>query len=114
MELKNLFSDIPAYLPEEWTQVVAQNKGVTIERIVSRGHCSAEDFWYDQAWDEWVAVVQGSAGIELRGQPDIIRLAQGDHLLIPAHVKHRVAWTSADPQTIWLAVHFRGPAQAGD
>ena len=32
-----------------------------IERIVSRGHASPEDFWYDQEENEWVMVVKGTA-----------------------------------------------------
>ncbi|MGA1199705.1 MAG: cupin, partial [Candidatus Latescibacterota bacterium] len=28
-----------------------------------------------------------------------------DHILIPAHKKHRVTHTSTDPPCIWLAIH---------
>lgn len=107
MKPSNLFSNIPADLTEEWSQAVVKGGYVTVERIVSQGHCSAESFWYDQAWDEWVAVLQGAAGLEFEGEKEIVRMEKGDHLLIPSHVRHRVAWTSKDQQTIWLAVHFR-------
>jgi cupin 2 domain-containing protein len=33
-------------------------------------------------------------------------LSEGDYILIPARVKHRVEWTSKDHATIWLAVHY--------
>jgi quercetin dioxygenase-like cupin family protein len=33
-------------------------------------------------------------------------MAEGDHVTIPRHVKHRVEET--DAETIWLAVHIRG------
>ena len=33
---------------------------------------------------------------------------EGDHLLIPRHVRHRVERTDPDRETIWLAVHFSG------
>jgi cupin 2 domain-containing protein len=32
-------------------------------------------------------------------------LKAGDYLLIPAHCRHRVEYTSADPPCIWLAIH---------
>jgi cupin 2 domain-containing protein len=51
--------------------------------------------------------LQGAAGLEFEGKEEITRMDKGDHLLIPAHVRHRVAWTSTDQPTIWLAVHFR-------
>lgn len=106
MKPDNLFSNIPADLSEEWNQAIIKGDRATVERIVSLGHCSSEGFWYDQQWDEWVAVLQGSAGIEFEGEKEIVRMEKGDHLLIPAHVRHRVAWTSKDQQTIWLAVHL--------
>jgi cupin 2 domain-containing protein len=109
MNTDNIFKGIPADLDDEWSQVLARGKRTLVERIVSQGHCSPQGFWYEQDWDEWVAVVQGEAGLEIKGQNDLMRLAKGDCLLIPAHVKHRVAWTSADPQTIWLAVHINKP-----
>jgi ParB-like chromosome segregation protein Spo0J len=34
-----------------------------------------------------------------------IKLKAGDYLLIPAHTKHRVEYTSVEPACIWLAVH---------
>ena len=81
---------------------------VTVERIVSRGHASPEDFWYDQETDEWVMVVGGRAGLEIRGEPDLVELGPGDWIWLPAHLEHRVAWTE-DP-TVWLAVHVTPPA----
>ena len=37
-----------------------------------------------------------------------VEMAPGDDLDIPAHKKHRVAWTTPDEPTIWLAVHYGG------
>ena len=79
-------------------------RGVRIERIVSYGQSSPEGFWYDQAWDEWVLLIQGSAELDLGEQ--CISLKPGDHLLIPAGQKHRVSKTDPDQPTIWLAAHF--------
>lgn len=106
MKSENIFEKIPAQLPEELIQEIAASGRVRIERILSRGHNSAEGFWYDQDWDEWVLLVQGAAGLEVAGRKTIVELKAGDHLLIPAGVKHRVAWTRPDMTTIWLAVHI--------
>ncbi|MBP2667764.1 MAG: Cupin 2 conserved barrel domain protein [Firmicutes bacterium] len=57
----------------------------------------------DQAEDEWVSVVQGSAGLQWDGGA-ITELAAGDWILIPAHKKHRVERTSSDPPCIWLVM----------
>jgi cupin 2 domain-containing protein len=103
----NLFADIPAALPDELFQDILSRSSVRLERIVSRGHCSPQGFWYDQAWDEWVLVVRGRAGLEIEGQAATVELGPGDHLLIPAHTRHRVAWTDGRDNTIWLAVHIQ-------
>jgi cupin 2 domain-containing protein len=103
----NLFAGIPRDLAQEQIDVLAGSPNVRIERIVSRAHASPEGFWYDQDWPEWVMVLQGSAGLLFEGEAEPRRLGPGDHVLIPAHQRHRVAWTEAGCDTIWLAVHFR-------
>ncbi len=100
----NLFS-LPDPLPEgEHLEDLLHSPSVRIERIVSQGQRSPRGFWYDQDTDEWVSLLQGFAVL---AYPDgrSVRMEAGDHLLIPAHVKHRVARTSKDPPCIWLAVH---------
>ncbi|WP_345246131.1 cupin domain-containing protein [Nibrella saemangeumensis] len=62
-----------------------------LERIVSRGHQSPPDYWYDQTEHEWVLVLQGEAILEVEAQTDSIRLSAGMHVNIPAHLRHRVA-----------------------
>ena len=60
--MNNLFfTDIPSKLPEELVEVLAENKHVRIERIVSTGQASPEGFWYDQEEHEWVVVLKGEA-----------------------------------------------------
>ncbi|HEY9841179.1 MAG TPA: cupin domain-containing protein [Candidatus Obscuribacterales bacterium] len=80
--------------------------GLQLERIVSAGQVTAAGQWYDQAWEEWVLLLQGEAELEY---DDGRRLAlrTGDSLLIPAHQRHRVAQTSQDPPCIWLALHLK-------
>ncbi len=46
--MNNLFADLSADLSEELVEVLAENKHVRIERIVSTGHASPDGFWYDQ------------------------------------------------------------------
>ena len=68
------------------------------------GQASPEGFWYDQSWDEWVLLLKGSAELDLNGL--IATLTPGDHLLIPAGLRHRVCKTDSDQPTIWLAIHI--------
>lgn len=96
----------PAPLPEELVEVLASSGGTRIERIVSTGQASPEGFWYDQDLHEWVMIVAGQARIEYDDGRSPAVLAAGDHLLIPAHRRHRVAWTDPDTPTVWLAVFF--------
>ncbi len=100
----NLFSDIPNELPEELIGVLAESSNVRIERIVSDGHASPEGFWYDQEQTEWVLLVSGSATLEFENEK--VNMTPGDHVLIPAHRRHRVDSTSQTEKTIWLAVFY--------
>lgn len=89
--------------PEEFLTLL-ESDTVKIERIVSRSHSSLPGFWYDQTEDEWVMVVRGSAALEFTdGQ--IVEMSEGDYVMIPRSVRHRVARTSAN--TVWLAVHLK-------
>jgi len=109
IKVENLYSNIPTALPDELITVLAQSPNVRIERIVSKNHVSPPGFWYDQDQDEWVAVVKGHARLEFESDHKIIELHPGDHLTIPAHARHRVAWTAPDEETLWLAVFFPAP-----
>ena len=103
--MNNLFEDIPSSLPNELIEVLVSSEDIRIERIVSDGHRSPQDFWYDQTQNEWVVVLAGKAMLRYADGRDH-SLNPGDHVLIPAHKKHRVEWTSDEEQTIWLAVFF--------
>ena len=106
--IPNLFTDIPAQLPEELFTTVLKAPGIRIERIVSHGQTSPDGFWYDQPTGEWVIVLEGAARIDFADKT--VELGPGDYLDIPAHTKHRVAWTMPDETTIWLSVHYSEPA----
>ena len=92
-------------LAKEQIDELATWPGVRIERIVSMAHASPPGFWYDQAWDEWICVISGSAAVLIDGEAGPRELHAGDWLELPAHVRHRVEWTDAAQQTVWLAVH---------
>jgi cupin 2 domain-containing protein len=109
----NIFADIPALLAEEEITILAERSGARIERIVSAGQASPPGFWYDQNWPEWVIVLAGSAGLRIEGEEAPRILQAGDHVELPAHVRHRVEWTDPDRPTIWLAFHWTGGAGQG-
>lgn len=100
----NLFNDLPQQLPHELVQTLLEAASVRIERIVSHGHASAADFWYDQPQHEWVILLTGAA--RLRFEEAVLELKPGDFVNIPAHRKHRVDWTTPHEPTVWLAVHY--------
>ena len=102
----DLFADIPSDLSEEIFTTLAQAEGLRIERIVSRGHASLPDFWYDQNENEWVVVLSGSAVVEFEGG-ETIDFRPGTYANIPAHVRHRVRATDENETTVWLAIHYR-------
>ena len=90
----------------EFVQRVAGQKGVRIERIVSRGHASAAGYWYDQAETEWVLLVKGAARIRFEADDSVVEMKAGDHITIAPRSRHRVDWTAPDEETIWLAVFY--------
>jgi len=107
IESGNLFADVPERLLAEQITPLLTAPNVRIERIVSLGHASAPDFWYDQPQAEWVIVLAGSAAIAFDGEASPRALKRGDYLHIPAHTKHRVTWSDPAEPTIWLAVHHQ-------
>jgi len=102
--MSNLLAPLPLADGEVFTTLL-ERKGTRLERIVSRGQTTPRDQPYDQPHDEWVMLLAGAARLwtETDGERP---LAPGDALLIPAHVRHRVTWTQADPPTVWLALHL--------
>ena len=105
--MPSIFDNIPETMPEELFDTLCGSDKVRVERIVSRGHASAEGFWYEQDMHEFVVVLQGRAGLKFADKDDIIVLDTGEYLNIGARVKHRVEWTESTSDTIWLAVHYQ-------
>ena len=104
--LQNLFANVPTHLTEELVDVLVSNEHVRIERIISTGQTSPNNFWYDQDEVEWVLLLKGEAKILFEGNDDLTSLLPGDHLTIAAHQRHRIEWTSLDEPTVWLAIFY--------
>lgn len=100
----NLLIDIPTSIPDEIFETIISTPNVKIERIISKGHKSELDFWYDQDQSEWILVVKGEATLQFEDRT--IHLSPGDYLNIAPHQKHRVDWTTPEAETIWLAVYY--------
>lgn len=101
----SLFDLSAARTDRETVEVLLDRPGARIERIVSTGQATPPGQWYDQPGDEWVALLAGRATLQLEAG-DLVALAPGVWVLIPARVRHRVEATSADPPCVWLAVHL--------
>jgi cupin 2 domain-containing protein len=105
MLVENLFHHIPREPPAELFTDLLRTDHFHVERIVSAGHASPAGGWYDQAGQEWVLVLAGAARLEFADGASV-ELGAGDYLNIPAHRKHRVAWTDPSRPTVWLAIHY--------
>lgn len=103
----NLFAGVSAAPAggEAFSEIFAR-PGLKIERIISQGQASPPEFWYDQAWNEWVIVLKGNATLQFEDEPATLALGPGDYVFIPAGKRHRVEWTEPQQPTVWLAIHF--------
>jgi len=61
MKSQNIFSDLPHCPKNEIFDSLIKNESITIERIVSKGHRSPENGWYDQDKNEWILIIKGQA-----------------------------------------------------
>lgn len=100
----NIFDLAGQTLDREVFETLCETDQLSLERIISAGQTTPPDQWYDQPRDEWVLLLQGEAQLTYE-DGRTIDLKAGDYLLIPAHHKHRVSYTSSDPACIWLAIH---------
>ncbi|MFZ4285118.1 cupin domain-containing protein [Variovorax sp. HJSM1_2] len=107
MQALNLFdlSTARASAEAESLQDILRSPHLRIERIVSLGHTSPEQGWYDQTENEWVLVLEGRGELTF-DDGRTVALGKGDHIHIPAHCKHRVSWTDPAQATVWLAVFY--------
>jgi cupin 2 domain-containing protein len=101
----NLLTGLPGLQADEQIERLVDGPDFRIERIVSTGQASPTGFWYDQPDDEFVVLLAGAARLRFEEGDSAFELKPGDWIEIPAHVRHRVDWTQAEPPTVWLAVH---------
>ncbi len=106
MEVKNILKNIPKSLPNELFEKILQSKNCKIERIISKGHVTPKEKWYDQNENEWIILIKGSAELLLENNKTI-KMQEGDYINIPAHTKHRLEKTDPKKETIWLAVFYK-------
>jgi cupin 2 domain-containing protein len=107
MIVDNLLTNVPRQLPDEQIITLLQAPNVRIERIVSIGHATPPNQWYDQHQAEWVLVLAGTAGLLFEGETEPRLLEPGSYVHIAPHVRHRVAWTDPSTPTVWLAIHYQ-------
>ena len=103
--IKNIFDNIPSNIPKEIIDTLIDSDQIKVERIISKGHVSPKDFWYDQDKNEFVILLEGSVKLLFENDEQII-LSAGDYIIIPAHKKHRVEWTDPKTETIWLTIFY--------
>lgn len=102
--LRNIYAGARPASGAEILETLFEARAVRIERIASHASSSPEGFWYDQDQDEWILLLRGAAVLEF-ADGELIEMREGDCLMIPRHVRHRVRETSRE--TIWLAVHVK-------
>ncbi len=101
---KNFFELDKVSLEKEYVEEIHRNDSFKVERIISNGHSSGKDFWYDQETNEFVLLLSGEAKIQF--EDETIELSPGDYITIPAHKRHRVEYTSSIDKTFWMTIHY--------
>ena len=104
MEKYNIFTQIIVDKKEERFFEIFKNEIIKVEKIVSNGQTSPENFWYEQEKSEFILLLEGFAILEFENRE--VELKKGDCLNIQAMQKHRVKFTSQDEPTIWFAVFY--------
>ena len=100
----NIFEEIIVDKKEEKFFEIFKNKSIRVEKIVSNGQKSPENFWYEQKESEYILLLEGFAVLEFEDYE--VELKRGDCLNIEAMQKHRVKFTSQDEPTVWFAVFY--------
>lgn len=105
MEKIELYDNITIDTNAEKFLEIFKNDIIKIEKIVSNGQKSPEDFWYTQEESEFVLILKGNAILEFEGETMVLN--EGNAVIIPAMKKHRVKQTSQEEPTIWLAIFYK-------
>ena len=104
MNKLNLLENIPSSIPNELIETIAKSKNCKIERIISSNHATPKGKWYNQEQNELVILMKGSAEILFEENKELVKMKEGDYIIIPKHKKHRVEKT--DKRTIWLTIFY--------
>lgn len=100
MQTGNLYADAQPPAQGERFEALLSHKNLVIERIVSSAAITPTQ--YAQTQDEWVAMIQGEATLEVDGA--LVELRAGGYLFLPAGTPHTVRRVSEG--ALWLAVHL--------
>lgn len=101
MKVQNLFENMCFDPREETYQELVRSGRIRIERICSSGQTGVI---YDQDEHEWVSLLEGQAEILFIDEGKTVSLRRGDHLLIEAHRRHCLTFTSG--RCLWLCVFW--------
>ncbi|QDF28681.1 cupin domain-containing protein [Halarcobacter anaerophilus] len=102
--IENIFNNLIINKEKEQFFDLLKKDNIRVEKIVSNGQISPNDFWYKQDENEFVIILKGEAVLEFEDKE--ISLKVGDYINIEANVKHRVKYTSKDETTLWLAIFY--------
>ena len=100
MQMGNLFADARAPQEGERFEALLTHRNLVVERIVSSA--TLEPTEYVQPQDEWVALLQGEATLDVAGE--YVELRSGDSVFLPAGTRHVVRRVTQG--AVWLAVHL--------
>ena len=89
-------------LGSELVDLIFENENMRIERIVSMGQVTPDDYIYNQKEDEFVTVIKGNAVIYFVDEGNSVMLKEGDSLMINSGRRHQVTYTSKP--CIWLCI----------
>lgn len=103
--LKNIFDNFPKNDDREFIEEILSTKDFKLERIISEGHISPPNYWYDQDKNEFVLLLKGKAELSF-DNGEKFELNPGDYMIINAHQKHRVDWTDPNQKTFWLTILY--------
>ena len=76
MQKYNIFEQIIVDKNEEKFFEIFKNETIKIEKIVSNGQTSPENFWYEQEKSEFVLLLEGFAILEFENRE--VELKKGD------------------------------------
>lgn len=102
--ISNIFNSNSEKINEEVLENLIKTDSFLLERIISEGHTTPEGYFYDQKQNEFVLLLKGFAKIAFEDCE--VELKEGDYLIIPAHKKHRVTYTSEKEKTFWLTLYY--------